>query len=201
GDHAMTDYTRKTDCPPPPDEPAPQPNPPGDNCQDLPLTTAPVLDAPQPCPDPPCNCPKPPDTGPDCLQVVIDAQDEQIALAAKATELKKDLTARQTQAKIASAAYNQTAYSDLLKKWQDMDGKLPELIRRVVCGVPCWRCVIECYVCSLLNQLHYDEVWLYGDGTQYSDVHNLYDLRYWYERDLDFKQRRLDRIKKVLDAW
>lgn len=197
----MSDNYRKSDCPPTPDHPAPQPNPPADKCQDFPDTTWPERPKPPECPKPTmCNCPDPPTSTPDCLQTAIDAQDEQIAQAAKATDLKKDLTARQTQAKAASAAYNQTVHDDLLKKWQGLDGNIADLIRKVVCAVPCWRCVIECYVCPLLNDLHDSEVLLYG-GTPYSNVSNLYDLRYWYERDLDFKQRRLDRIKRVLDAW
>lgn len=200
----MSDYTRKPpgyDCPPPPPpDPAPQPKPPGDDCPAPDPLPPPVLEPPKPCPEPKCNCPKPPDTGPNCLQVLIDAQDQKIALAAKAADLKKDLQARLNQANTASAAYNQAAYTDLLKKWQDMDGKIPDLIRKVVCAVPCWRCVIECYVCPLLNDLHNSEVRLYG-GPPYTEVHNLYDLRYWYDRDLDAKQRKLDRVKKVLDVW
>lgn len=200
----MNDQPRKHsghDCPSDPENPAPQPNPPGDNCQDLPTTTPPVLTPPAACPDPPCNCPKPPDTGPNCLQELIDAQDQQIALSAKAADLKKDLTARLAAATAAGKAYNRTVYDDLLKKWVELDGDIAELIRKLVCAVPCWRCVIECYVCPLLNDLHISEKWLYGDGSLYHHVHNLYDLRYWYERDLDAKQRTLDRFKKVLDVW
>jgi len=199
--HAMNDHSRRQDCPSSPEHPAPQPNPPGDQCQDVPSTTPPELTPPDPCLPPAwCHCPTPPNTGPNCLQILIDAQEQKIALSAKAAELKKDLLARQSQADKASAAYNQAAYDDLLKKWQDLDGKIADLIRKVVCAVPCWRCVIECYVCPLLNDLHNSEIWLYKGGPC-SDVHNLYDLRYWYDRDLDEKQRRLDRIKTVLDAW
>src|ERR1043166_315619 len=102
----MTDYNRKSDCPPPPVDPAPQPNSPGDNCGDPPPpTNPPSFDPPPACPPPKCcKCPDPPTSTPDCLQSAIDAQDQQIALAAKATELKKDLTAPQPQAKTTAPA-------------------------------------------------------------------------------------------------
>jgi hypothetical protein len=79
--------------------------------------------------------------------------------------------------------------------------RIAELIRTLVCALPCWRCVIECYVCPLLNDLHYAEQWLYGDGTLYADVHNLHDLHYWHTRNKEVHERRFNRIKAVLAAW
>jgi hypothetical protein len=124
-----------------------------------------------------------------------------MTVADKAKAFKTELEALQTKARAASQEYSTDKYGKLLKQWQEQDRQIAELIRKLVCAVPCWKCVIECYVCSLLNELHYSEVWLYGDGTFCSDVHNLYDLRYWLERDLEAKQRRFQRIKSVLAAW
>jgi hypothetical protein len=68
--------------------------------------------------------------------------------------------------------------------------------------VDCWRCVIECHVCSLLNELHYAEQRLYGDdAVQMISVRNLNDLLYWHTRNKDVLERRFNRIKSVLAAW
>ena len=77
------------------------------------------------------------------------------------------------------------------------------IIRRLVCAVPCWKCILECYVCPLLNDLHDNERWLYGDGSalKKDDAKNLYDIRYWYDRESDRLKRRFDRVKAVLSAW
>jgi hypothetical protein len=61
--------------------------------------------------------------------------------------------------------------------------------------------VIECHVCPLLNDLHHAEQRLYGDGTLYADVKNLYDLQYWHTRNKDAKERTFNRVKSVLTAW
>jgi hypothetical protein len=83
----------------------------------------------------------------------------------------------------------------------DEDAAIVELIRRLVCIVPCWRCVIECHVCPLIDQIVMAEKWLYGDGSLYKDVHNLNDLLYWHTRNKDAAERTFNRIKAVLDAW
>ena len=87
-----------------------------------------------------------------------------------------------------------------MKHWVEHDADIAKFIAKLVCDVPCWRCIIECYVCPLLNKLHYAEQWLYGDGTLYADVHNLYDLQYWHTRDKDAKERTFNRIKDVLNG-
>jgi hypothetical protein len=196
----MTDYRPKHDGT---DHPAEQPHPPNGGCDKLPETTPPTLDPPAKCPDPPecCHCPTPPSSTPNCLEALIEQQTAQMTVADKAKAFKTELEALLTKARAASQEYTADRYSKLLKQWQEQDRQIAELIRKLVCAVPCWRCVIECYVCPLLNELHYSEVWLYGDGTFASDAHNLYDLRYWLERDMDAKQRRFLRIKGVLAAW
>lgn len=191
------------DCPPPPKDPAGQPHPPcWEPCGDLPKTTPPTLDPPEDCPpDPDCRCPQPPRPHQDCLQKLINKEQAEIAKADKLKTFVSDLTALDTKAQAARQDYTHAAYEKLVKQWVDEDFAIAELIRKLVCAVPCWRCIIECYVCPLLNDLHYAEELLYGDGTQYDKVHNLYDLEYWLDRDRDKKQRRFDRIKAVLAAW
>src|SRR6185369_10968351 len=169
----MSDYTQRKsaghECPPPPDHPADQPKPPGNKCSDLPTTTPPTLDPPAKCDDPPCDCPsKPTSSGPDCLQKLIDDESAAITAAERAKAFKTDLEAFLAKAKAAAQEYNRAKYEKLLKQWQDQDRDIAELIRKLVCALPCWKCVIECYVCPLINELHYSEQWLYdGDWKNY----------------------------------
>lgn len=197
----MTEYPRH-DCPPP-DDPAPQPHPPGDKCDKLPETEPPKLEEPEKCkePDPSCNCPPKSGPGSNCLEKLIDTQTEQITVAEKTKAFKAELEALLAKAKAAEQEYTRSHYEKLVKQWLEQDHEIANLIRAVVCRFPCWRCIIECYVCPLFNELHNAEERLYGDGTLYSEVHNLYDLRYWHERYLEAKQRIFQRIKSVLGVW
>jgi len=201
----MTDYSKKPghECPPPPDDPAGQPKPPGCECDPLPTTTPPVLDPPAKCPDPDpcCKCPTPPGSNPNCLEDLIAKQTAEILIAGNADKLKKELEALLDSAKKAAAKYTRDKYEQLVAEWVKQDAAIAELIRKLVCAVPCWRCIIDCYVCPLLNDLHYAEKWLYDDGQLYTSVHDLYDLQYWYTRDKAAKQRRFNRIDSVLKAW
>jgi len=192
------------DCPPAGDL-APLPHPPGqgDGCEDLPKTTPPTLEPPKKCPDPvpPCKCPPPPGSTSTCLEDLIAAQTAQIAEAEKAKTFKADLEALLAKAKAASQEYTHDKYDRLVKDWVKADGDIAELIRKLICAVPCWRCLIECHICPLINEMHYAEQWLYGTGALPSSAQNLYDLAYWRSRDKDAKERRFLRIKKVLEAW
>ncbi len=195
----MTDYTRH-DCPPP-DDPASQPHPPGDCCDKLPETKPPDLDPPKKCSDPPCKCPPPPGSSSNCLEQLIDTQTAQITVAEKAKAFKADLEALLAKARLADQDYTREKYDKLVKQWVEQDHEIAALIRSLVCRFPCWLCIIECYVCPLLNELHYAEEWLYSAGPSTTKVYNLYELRYWYERDLEAKQRTFQRIKSVLAGW
>lgn len=208
----MSDYPPRKpaghECPPPPEHPADQPKPPGKGCKpDLPTTTPPEWKPPDKClPDPECNCPPtPPSSGPDCLQKLIDAEAAEITAAERAKLFKADLEALIAKAKAATQDYNRAKYEALLKRWQEQDRDIAELIRKLVCALPCWRCVLECYVCPIIYDLRDSELRLYdGNWKDYfSDykMHNLYDLRYWLDRDRDYKQQLLQRVKNVLAAW
>src|SRR5262245_32752759 len=150
--NAMSEYKRQPpgyECPPVTKDPADQPKPPGGgNCADLPTTTPPTLEPPK-CPptDSDCNCPKKPDSTPTCLENLIADQAGQVAAAEKAKAFKADLEALLAKAKAATQAYTKTKYDDLLKEWIKQDALIAELIRQVACAVPCWDCIIECYVC------------------------------------------------------
>jgi hypothetical protein len=201
----MSDYRRPPsyDCPPPPDHPAPQPKPPanGSTCEPITPTTPPELKPPPPCPpDPLCKCPKPPST-PECLEKLIVKHTADTANADKATQFKGQLDDLLKEAKAASQKYTRTKYDELVKRWVEQDVNISMLLSRLVCIVPCWRCVIECYVCPLLTQLRDAEILLYDNDKLYGDVNDLYDLQYWHTRDKGIKDRRVARIEAVLNVW
>lgn len=202
----MSDYKRQPpghDCPPRPKDPADQPHPPGvDTCDPLPTPTPPTLDPPEKCPpDPKCKCPTRPTSDTNCLEKLIAQQATEIAGADKAKAFKADLEALLAKARAASQDYTRAKHEKLTRQWDEEDVSIAELVRKVVCALPCWRCVIDCYVCPLLNELHYAEERLYRSGTPPTQVNNLYELQFWYARDRDAKERRLTRIKNVLAAW
>lgn len=194
------------DCPPLPEHPAEQPKPPGDNCPDDPpkYEIAPGLPKdPKPCPPADCKgCPTTPGKDDEeCLEKLIEKQVEEVVTGKKAEAFKADLEAFLGKAKGASQEYTRDKYKKLVKQWVEQDIQIADLIRKLVCAVPCWRCIIECFVCPLLDKMHEAEWTLLGDGGIPSDLHNQYDLVYWYTRDKDRKDRRFNRIKDVLAAW
>src|SRR5262249_33921862 len=142
------------ECPPSPENPAHQPYPPGDGekCEKLPETTPPTLEPPKPCPDPDpcCNCPTTPGTTPTCFESLIAKQAADILKGTNADAFKKELDALFKAAKDASTKYTRDTYVKLLAEWQRQDAAIVELIRKLVCAVPCWDCILECYVCPLL---------------------------------------------------
>jgi hypothetical protein len=158
---------------------------------------------PKPCPDPDpcCKCPTTPGTDPTCIEHFINSQTDAIAAGKKAETFKAELVQFQAKVTTAKGDYTREKFEALVKLWVDLDADIAKFIAKFVCNVSCWRCIIECYVCPLLNKLHYAEQWLYGDGTLYADVKNWYDLQYWYSRDKDAKERTFNRIKDVLKAW
>jgi len=202
----MADYQRKPpahECPPP-DEPADQPWPPSEKeCEEWPTSNdSPPYD-PEKCPpySGPCNCAQTPGEDQDCIQTLIVAQAKLLAEADNAKILKADLEQLLAKAKAARQDYTREKYDKLIEQWVDEDSDIVELIRKLACALPCWRCVIECHICPLINNLRDAERRLYGDGTPYTEVHSLYDLRYWHERDREAKRRVLERIKRVLAVW
>src|SRR5436305_2270817 len=148
----MTDYNRPTDpeCPPRPKTPARQPNnPKGGKCDPPPKSDPPVLAAPDPCPKPDCNCPAGTTTDPTCLDDLLNEQTKQITAADKATKFKADLEGILAKAKAARQDYTRNKYEKLRKQWVEEDIAIAELIRKLVCNLKCWKCVVECYICPL----------------------------------------------------
>jgi len=195
----MTENKRQQDCPPAPDTPADQP-PAGKKCDPIPPTTPPTLEEPKPC-DFDCDCPKTPGSNPTCIDDLITKYNNDIAAADSAKAFKADLDAILTKAKAADSAYTRDKYNALVKAWVENDDRIADLIRRLVCSLPCWKCLIECYVCQVLDEMRISEVYLWSDTAMPASVHNIYDKQYWYTRDIAAKDRQFQRIKGVLAAW
>lgn len=203
----MNDYHNKPrDCTPT-ENPAQQPKPPVDDwcdkCKPDKPPTVPAPKDPDPCEPPPekCKCPPAPTDTTDCLEDAIEEQGKLLAQAEIAKTFKADLEARLKKATTAAQQYTQDAYEKLLKRWQEEDRAIVELIRKLTCAVPCWHCLIECYVCPILNALHYNEQRLSGKETLPAAVNNLYEYQYWLKRDAAAKDATVASITRVMDAW
>lgn len=200
----MSDYQhnhKDYGCPHP-NGPANQPPVPGDDCKEPPLKNFPPECKPT-CPEKErhCTCPTPPTQTEHCLEDLIEAQTKKLTVADKAKAFKGELESLLTKAKAASLEYNVDTYKKLVDLWIRQDSDIVDLIRKLECAVPCWRCVIECYVCPLLDELHLAERWLYGDDKTHCELNDLYELRFWHERNRDAAERVFERVKAVLTAW
>src|SRR5215831_9139845 len=151
----MSEQKRSNDCPPTTGSPAPQPHPPGDCGSDgtYPTSTPPTVEDPPKCPPTDCCCPPTPGTTANCLEDLIAAQTASIAAAQNTVAFRDALNKLLDGAKKASQDYTRDKYDALVKLWVDEDAVIVELIRRLVCVVPCWTCVIECHVCPLIDQI------------------------------------------------
>src|ERR1041385_6288190 len=140
----MTENKRQQECPPAPKDPADQPPPPsgGDKCEPITATTPPTLVVPEPC-EIDCTCPKPTGSKPTCIDNLITKYTADIAAADAAKTFKADLDAVLAKAKAADQDYTRDRYTGLVKAWVENDEKIADLIRRLVCAVPCWKGLLE----------------------------------------------------------
>ena len=149
-----------------------------------------------------CKCPPPPASTSNCFDKLIADQARAINEAERAKSFKADLEALLQKAKAAQEDYTSEKYLLLLERWKQQDRDIAEVIHRIVCAAPCWRCQIECQVCTLFNKVRELELQLKGSPDKRCDkAYSLYDQRHWQERDLAFKQVTFDRIKRVLTVW
>ena len=188
-------------CSPTPTTPADQPNSPTGQCQPIPRPDPPVLPEPPKCEDPDCNCPSTPPESPNCLEDLIKEQTREITEAERAKTFKAELEALVKKAKAARDEYTYDKYKELRDTWKRRDAEICEIIRKLVCAVPCWWCLIECHICPLIYAVRYREQKLCGDGTLPTTVTSLYDLRYWHDRNKEARKKEFDRVKAVLAAW
>ncbi|HKP38683.1 MAG TPA: hypothetical protein VJT71_17625 [Pyrinomonadaceae bacterium] len=190
-------------------EPAPQPHPPGsvEKCKgnQLPITEPPTWKDPPLClPDKDCGCPTDPGSDPNCLESLITAKAGELAEAEKTKAFKTDLESLLAKANAAGQDYTRTKYDELVKRWVEQDKQIAKLISEFLCGMKCWKCAIECYICPLLHKMNQAQQKLYWDPVvsyPHKAFKNLYDRLYWYTRDKEAKEQTFNRIKSVLTVW
>ncbi|MDM0116707.1 hypothetical protein QTI66_31710 [Variovorax sp. J22R133] len=177
-------------------------------CADMPKPPdVPGIPDPPPCPTH-CECPTPPGGTPSsCLDDLIKSQNHVVKKAERAKALVDELTAIQADVVTAQASYTPKRHEDLTKLWTDQDKAIKELIRKVVCAVPCWECVLDCHLCKALVEIRNLDARLNGPSDLDAgmglpqEAHSLYDQQYWHQRNVVHLLARVDRIKSVLEAW
>lgn len=194
----MSDESQQAPCK---KDPAPQPKDPTGNCKPPDADPkAPTTLDPEPC-ETCCDCPSPPGGTPTCFDTLIAKEASTAAQAESAKAFKTELEDLQKKAILAKADYTTDKYNELLDRWKKQDVAIVGLIKKIVCAVPCWRCVLECLVCPLLHAVRNTEIKLYGDRKPYPDVRSLLDERYWWQRERERRAYVFDRIKKTMTAW
>jgi hypothetical protein len=171
-------------------------------CEKLPeLPTIPELPARAACP-PHCNCPTPPG-GPQssCLESLISAQNIIVRKAERSKAVVELLTSVQDQVASAQATYTSQRFVDLRKLWKDQDALIVELIRKLVCAVGCWECLLECRLCNQLVKIRTLEEQLHGAGPLTTEVYSLFDLLAWHQRNVAQVTATVKRITSVIEAW
>ena len=149
-----------------------------------------------------CNCPTPPGGPPSsCLDDLIRCQSIIVKKADRAKAFVDELTAILEKVTSAQVDYTQARFNDLRKTWKEQDKAIAELIRKLVCAVCCWECLLECRLCPQLVDIRTLEDRLNGTGMLTKKVYSLFDLQAWHQRNVANMQARVDRIKLVLAAW
>jgi hypothetical protein len=157
-----------------------------------------------------CVCPDPPGGEPQhCFDKLIQEQNIIVKKAQRASAFADELTAIQDKVTSAQADYTQARFIDLRKRWKEQDDAIVELIRKLVCAVDCWDCLLECRLCRQLVEIRGLEDRLNGPpgddvtGTAplTQDVHSLFDQQAWHLRNVAQMEARMKRITEVLAAW
>lgn len=180
------------------------------DCEKLPdAPEVPAIPQRGKCP-PTCDCPSPPGGEPQtCLDNLIRDQNIIVKKAERAKAFADELTEIQNKVKSAQADYTQAHFIDLRKLWKEQDGLIVELIRKLVCAVDCWECLLACRLCNQLSEIRRLEDRLNGapgddpkgTGPLTKDVHSLFDLQAWHERNVAQRAARMKRVTDVMAAW
>lgn len=200
-DSSSTDTTQTTACN---KDPASQPHgqAPNADCKKPPYEKTPPKLEPEPKPcETCCNCPPAPKPDEGCLDDLIRKEATIASLGEEAKKSKAELEGFLAKMRTASAKYTPEAYPDLVKRWKDNDVLIVDLIRKLICNVECWWCVIECEICPLINAIAADERLLKGTNQLYATANSLYDQRYWWWREREIQAEAFERVNKVMLAW
>ncbi len=156
-----------------------------------------------------CDCPGLPRGEPQtCLDNLIRDQNMIIKKAERAKAFADELTEIQNQVKSAQLDYTQARFADLRKTWKEQDGAIVELIRKLVCAVDCWHCLLECRLCEQLGEIRRLEELIdgppgagNGTGPLAREAYSLLDQQAWHMRNVAQMEARLKRITDVMAVW
>ena len=180
------------------------------DCKKLPeAPKVPEIPKPGACPER-CDCPDPPGGEPQsCLDDLIRKQNMIVKKAERAKAFADELTEIQDKVKSAQVQYTQSRFIELRKNWKDQDRAIVELIRKLVCAVDCWECLLWCRLCKQLVEIRRLEDRLDGPpgddvkatGPLTKEVYSLVDQHAWHQRNVAQMEARMKRITDVLGAW
>lgn len=214
----MAQDTRQT-TPNQPDckkDPAGQPPdaklPTDDSCKPLDIGRTPPKLCARPDCSPCCTCPPGPGDQSTCLDGLIRSEADAINKGEQAKKFKADLEALLGKVKAATLEYTPDNYKDLVERWKKEDDAIVCLIRSIDCALPCWTCVIECEICTLVYGIHNSELGLTGNfqlageppfnaAAEPPCVKSLYDLRYWWWREKLRRETLFSHVAGVMKAW
>jgi hypothetical protein len=170
-------------------------------CSPLVAPDPPKLPDPVTCPQP-CCCPPPPGgDGGSCLTSMIIEQSQVAEQAAMAKDFADELRALQDKGVAARANYTRAKFEALTTTWVEQDAKIAAITTEVACSVKCWKCLLECRLCTLLYDIRALERQLNGTGVFATQVDTLRELANWHERNRNERQAYFDRVKDALSAW
>ena len=93
-------------------------------------------------------------------------------------------------------------YDALVQRWVEQDAAIAELIRKLVCALPCWRCVDRVpHLPAAERPPLRGAVARAATGRSTPTCTTCTTCLYWLSRDKDAKERRFNRIQAVLAAW
>jgi hypothetical protein len=148
-----------------------------------------------------CECPTKPPAPPSCFDDLIAKFGKAATKGDRAKTSITDLQAFKAKANTALQDYTHAKYRELLARWVKLDADIVDFIKKLVCAIPCWYCVVECEICPLLHYVRDKERALYGTGARYTSVDSLKDLQYWWTREQDARKAAFDRVAAVMSAW
>jgi len=157
-----------------------------------------------------CDCPPLPGGAPqDCLDTLIKEQSGIVKKAERSALFAAELTAIQDKVDSAKVDYTAQRFTDLRVEWKEQDRAICELVRKLVCAVDCWECLLECQLCRQLVALRRLEDKLNGPperdvtrtGPLPMAVTSLLDQQAWHQRNVGQMAARLERFAGVLAAW
>lgn len=139
----------------------------------------------------------------DELESEIGQIDEQLAEAEKLKAYKATLEALLQKSSKAMDEYPAKKYADLLKRWQDQDRGLKDLLAKLQCSIPAWEELLRQTMTPLFTELARwkNALRLPPEPKEPGPDHGLYALRDRQQLLLLHVQARYDRAVLVLAAW